>query len=56
MEETPDSAMTTTDIDLSLLEKVAALPAKPGVYQFKNDEGKVISDCRPAYRGDGFQN
>ncbi len=28
--------------DLSLAEKLDALPAKPGVYQFKNDEGKVI--------------
>ncbi len=28
--------------DLSLTEKLDALPAKPGVYQFKNHEGKVI--------------
>jgi excinuclease ABC subunit C len=28
--------------DLSLAEKLDALPAKPGVYQFKNIEGKVI--------------
>ncbi len=42
MEETPDSPMKSANIDLSLLEKVAALPAKPGVYQFKNAEGKII--------------
>jgi excinuclease ABC subunit C len=28
--------------DLSLSEKLDALPAKPGVYQFKNNDGKVI--------------
>jgi excinuclease ABC subunit C len=28
--------------DLSLVEKLDALPAKPGVYQFKNNDGKVI--------------
>ena len=28
--------------DLSLIEKLDALPGKPGVYQFKNAEGKVI--------------
>jgi len=28
--------------DLSLAEKLDSLPAKPGVYQFKNSEGKVI--------------
>ena len=28
--------------DLSLIEKLDALPAKPGVYQFKNSDGKVI--------------
>ncbi|MGD0589966.1 MAG: excinuclease ABC subunit UvrC [Bacteroidota bacterium] len=28
--------------DLSLIEKLDALPAKPGVYQFKNDDGKVL--------------
>ena len=28
--------------DLSLIEKLDALPAKPGVYQFKNNDGKVI--------------
>ena len=33
----------TLDVkDLSLVEKLEALPAKPGVYQFKNNEGKVI--------------
>jgi excinuclease ABC subunit C len=31
--------MTT---DMTLLEKLDALPLKPGVYQFKNSEGKVI--------------
>jgi excinuclease ABC subunit C len=28
--------------DLSLAEKLDSLPARPGVYQFKNSEGKVI--------------
>ena len=28
--------------DLSLLEKLDALPTKPGVYQFKDNEGKII--------------
>jgi excinuclease ABC subunit C len=28
--------------DLSLIEKLDALPAKPGVYQFKNNDGKVV--------------
>jgi excinuclease ABC subunit C len=28
--------------DLSLVEKLDALPVKPGVYQFKNNDGKVI--------------
>jgi excinuclease ABC subunit C len=28
--------------DLSLEEKLESLPAKPGVYQFKNAEGKVV--------------
>ncbi|HYF02154.1 MAG TPA: excinuclease ABC subunit UvrC [Patescibacteria group bacterium] len=29
-------------LSLSLQEKLASLPGKPGVYQFKNDEGKII--------------
>jgi len=36
------SVHTSSDTDLSLLEKIEALPAKPGVYQFKNIDGKVI--------------
>jgi len=36
------SAITILGTDLSLLEKIEALPAKPGVYQFKNTDGKVI--------------
>ncbi|MEK6565673.1 MAG: GIY-YIG nuclease family protein, partial [Bacteroidota bacterium] len=28
--------------DLQLQEKLDSLPNKPGVYQFKNSEGKVI--------------
>jgi excinuclease ABC subunit C len=28
--------------DLSLIQKIEALPSKPGVYQFKNEDGKVI--------------
>ena len=36
------SIVTRSGADLSLLEKIEALPAKPGVYQFKNADGKVI--------------
>jgi excinuclease ABC subunit C len=36
------SAHTLLGTDLSLLEKIEALPAKPGVYQFINTDGKVI--------------
>ena len=36
------SIITISGLDLSLPEKIEALPAKPGVYQFKNAEGKVI--------------
>ncbi|MGD1044666.1 MAG: excinuclease ABC subunit UvrC [Bacteroidota bacterium] len=43
MSDTIDtSIITISGIDLSLLEKVEALPTKPGVYQFKNTDGKVI--------------
>ena len=37
-----EATFTLTVKDLSLVEKLDALPAKPGVYQFKNDDGKVI--------------
>jgi excinuclease ABC subunit C len=37
-----DATFTLPVKDLSLIEKLDALPAKPGVYQFKNNEGKVI--------------
>jgi excinuclease ABC subunit C len=37
-----DTTYTLAVKDLSLIEKLDALPAKPGVYQFKNNEGKVI--------------
>ncbi|MCX6121378.1 MAG: excinuclease ABC subunit UvrC [Ignavibacteriales bacterium] len=36
------SIITLSGTDLSLLEKIEALPTKPGVYQFKNVDGKVI--------------
>ncbi len=36
------SALTLLGTDLSLLEKIEALPTKPGVYQFKNTDGKII--------------
>ena len=36
------SIITLSGADLSLLEKIEALPARPGVYQFKNSDGKVI--------------
>jgi excinuclease ABC subunit C len=35
-------SITLSGADLSLLEKIEALPTKPGVYQFKNSDGKVI--------------
>ena len=37
-----EATFSLTVKDLSLVEKLDALPAKPGVYQFKNDDGKVI--------------
>jgi excinuclease ABC subunit C len=37
-----EATFTLAVKDLSLVEKLDALPAKPGVYQFKNDDGKVI--------------
>ena len=36
------SIPTFLGTDLSLLEKIEALPTKPGVYQFKNTDGKII--------------
>jgi excinuclease ABC subunit C len=36
------SIITLSGTDLSLPEKIEALPAKPGVYQFKDVNGKVI--------------
>ena len=36
------TAATLTVKDLRLEEKLDSLPNKPGVYQFKNAEGKVI--------------
>jgi excinuclease ABC subunit C len=36
------STLTLLGTDLSLLEKIEALPTKPGVYQFKNTDGKII--------------
>ena len=37
-----EATFTLAVKDLSLIEKLDALPAKPGVYQFKNNEGKII--------------
>jgi excinuclease ABC subunit C len=37
-----NSTITLSGADLSLIEKIEALPTKPGVYQFKNIDGKVI--------------
>ena len=37
-----DIAVKITKEDISLAEKLENLPAKPGVYQFKNAEGKVL--------------
>ncbi len=37
-----NSTITLPGVDLSLLEKIEALPTKPGVYQFKNIDGKII--------------
>lgn len=42
MEEVNDKVLDITSKDLSLNEKLDALPARPGVYQFKNSDGKVI--------------
>jgi excinuclease ABC subunit C len=36
------STITLSGADLSLLEKIEALPTKPGVYQFKATDGKII--------------
>jgi excinuclease ABC subunit C len=40
--EDNDVAFTLDVQDLSLIEKLNALPINPGVYQFKNNEGKVL--------------
>lgn len=37
-----EATFTLAVKDLSLIEKLDALPVKPGVYQFKNSDGKVI--------------
>jgi len=36
------STISLSGADLSLLEKIEALPTKPGVYQFKAADGKII--------------
>lgn len=42
----PDSAFNEldeiNDIPLSLIDKIAGLPAKPGIYQYKNADAKII--------------
>lgn len=42
MEESEKPAVESRIADLSLSEKLDALPVKPGVYQFKSSDGKVI--------------
>ncbi|MGB2868290.1 MAG: excinuclease ABC subunit UvrC [Bacteroidota bacterium] len=42
MEGTSDTVVRIAAHDLSLEQKLDALPARPGVYQFKNSEEKVI--------------
>lgn len=37
-----NSTITLSGADLSLIEKIEALPSRPGVYQFKNIDGKII--------------
>ena len=39
---TDQSISAPSGTDLSLIQKIEALPSKPGVYQFKNADGKVI--------------
>jgi excinuclease ABC subunit C len=38
----PDELAARTDIKKALVEKLATLPASPGVYQFRNTNGRVI--------------
>ena len=43
MNEQPTGSEVTLSVkDLQLEEKLEALPHKPGIYQFKNVDGKVI--------------
>jgi excinuclease ABC subunit C len=42
LNQSDETTYKLTVKDLSLAEKLDALPAKPGVYQYKNNEGKVI--------------
>jgi excinuclease ABC subunit C len=42
MNDSPSANDSRQPNDLSLLQKIDSLPTKPGVYQFKNREGKVI--------------
>src|SRR3989338_937626 len=42
MENDGPSTMLIGSNDLSLAEKLDSLPVQPGVYQFKNNEGKVL--------------
>ncbi|OGU45497.1 MAG: excinuclease ABC subunit C [Ignavibacteria bacterium GWC2_56_12] len=42
MENDGPSTILIGSNDLSLAEKLDSLPAQPGVYQFKNNEGKVL--------------
>jgi excinuclease ABC subunit C len=42
MEENGKSTIESKSADLTLPEKIEALPAKPGVYQFRGADGRVI--------------
>ncbi len=41
-EYVPNVSISITKDRISLAEKLESLPVKPGVYQFKNAEGKVL--------------